>query len=420
MSDTNTAGAERTRASEILALGRLHAQAELAEQAVRDGASLEQFRALLLDKLSTSSTSVSPGIDWSRREAKQYSILRAIKALLDPREGARQAGFEIEVSRTLAQQRGREPQGLLVPWNLPMMQRDLTTSIATGTSKAGYTVATDLIGLIDVLRNKLVLPDLGVTQLVGLQGNVALPRKTVGASSYWVAENSAPTEGSMTFDQVTLTPKTCAAFVDFSRRFALQSTVDAEALVRDDLASSAAQAIEAAFFGSTVTNGPTGIRGLSGIGSVAIGTNGGAPTWTSIVNLQKEVNVDNAAGARMAYCSNDKVRAKLMLTPKQSSGVEGNFILGENADTLAGRKFVTTQSVPSNLTKGSSTSVCSAIFYGDWSQMVWGLWGPAAEILVDPYTGSSAGTVRVVCFTDTDFACRHVEALAAVLDVTTT
>ncbi|MDQ5880828.1 MAG: hypothetical protein QG616_658, partial [Pseudomonadota bacterium] len=48
------------------------------------------------------------------------------------------------------------------------------------------------------------------------------------------------------------------------------------------------------------------------------------------------------------------------------------------------------------------------------------LWGNAFDILVDPYTGSSAGTVRVACFTETDFGVRHPESFAVTVDVTTT
>ena len=72
-------------------------------------------------------------------------------------------------------------------------------------------VGTDLLpgSFVDVLRNRSVVRDAGATLLDGLVGNVAVPKKTGGASVYWVAEGSAPTESEATFGQVALSPKTC-------------------------------------------------------------------------------------------------------------------------------------------------------------------------------------------------------------------
>jgi len=415
---TENASAERTRATEILALGKMHRQAELAEAAVSEGASLDQFRTLLLSKISTAQPSVN-GLDWSPREAQRYNIVNAIRAQLDPKAAARDCGFELEASRALERTMGKPAQGVYVPWNAPMQKRDITTSTTTGTPKGGYLVPTDMIGLIDVLRAKLIMPAIGVTVLQGLSGNVALPRKTTSVTSYWVAENVAPTEGTMAFDQVALTPKTMAAYVDFSRRFLLQSSVDATQLVQDDLAASMAHAIEVAFFGSTNTSGPTGVRGVTGLGSVAGGTNGLALSWGNIVALIRAPLVANTAGARLAFVTNEKVRAKLMTTLKTTADTASNFIIGDNGASLAGYPFFTSNAISSTLVKGSSGSTCSAMFFGDWSEMVHAIWGGACDLLVDPYTGSSAGTVRVTAFTDQDFGCRQPAALAACLDILT-
>ncbi len=113
------------------------------------------------------------------------------------------------------------------------------------------------------------------------------------------------------------------------------------------------------------------------------------------------------------------MKAKLAQTPKQSSGVEGNFLLGPPWNELYGYPFVVSNQVPSNLTKGSSSGVCSAMFFGVWSNLLIGQWS-GIDLLVDPYTGSSAGTVRVTAFADVDVAVRYAEAFAACLDLTTT
>ena len=74
--------------------------------------------------------------------------------------------------------------------------------------------------------------------------------------------------------------------------------------------------------------------------------------------------------------------------------------------------------VPSNLVKNASGAVCSAIVFGNWSDLVIGQWG-ALDILVDPYTGGTAGTVRVRVLQDVDTVVRHAESFAGILDALT-
>lgn len=413
---TDTAMTERDRVREILAIGRLHNCIDDAERAISEGQPLEQFRSAVLKNLSAARRPFSIVPELSRREQNRYSVLRAVRALADPRNHMKDAGFEAEVSRTLAQVSGREARGFMVPLDL-LAKRDLTTSIASGTAKSGYTVGTDLLAseFIDVLRNASVCAAAGARVMPGLVGNVTIPRRTAAVTTEWVAEGSAASEGSNTFDQVTLTPKTCTAWLDVTRRLMLQSTPAADDLVRDDLMQSILGAVDAAALGGAITNGPTGLRGTSGIGSVALGTNGGAPTWAMVVGLMREVAVDNALTGSLAFVTNEKVRAKLAQTPKQASGVEGNFILND-PNQLFGYRFLTTNAVSSTLTKGSSTSVCSAMYFGSWSDLLIGLWS-GVDLIVDPYSQSTTGTVRLVAFQDADIAVRHPESFAACLDI---
>jgi hypothetical protein len=57
--------------------------------------------------------------------------------------------------------------------------------------------------------------------------------------------------------------------------------------------------------------------------------------------------------------------------------------------------------------------------FGNFSDLVIGMWG-TLDLLVDPYTGSSAGTVRVVTLQDVDVAIRNVESFATMVDALTT
>lgn len=389
---------------------------EMAEKAISDGQPVEAFRAQLIGHLEKTRVVPTADLGMSEREVQQFSFTRAINALSNPTDHRAQkaAAFEYEASRAACEKMGRETRGILVPADV--LKRDLSVGTTTA---GGHTVQTDLMSqsFIDLLRNRAYMMQMG-TVMGGLNGNVAIPRQTGGATAYWVAEAGAPTESQQAFDQVTLTPKTLGAFTDFSRKLMIQSSIDVEAFVRRDLATVLAIEIDrAALHGSGSSNQPTGIAATAGIGSVAGGTNGLAPTWAHIVGLETEVAVDNADIGSLAYVTNAKVRGKLKGTEKASS--TGMFVWGDNSTPLNGYNAVVTNQVSSALTKGSSSGVCSAIFFGNWADLVIGMWG-GLDLLVDPYTASTTGSVRVVAMQDIDIAVRHPESFAAMLDALTT
>lgn len=354
-------------------------------------------------------------VGMGRRDVQRYSLVRAIRAAMT--NYWRGAELEREASEATAQRLGRQPQGsFFVPADW-LESRDLLVGTA---SAGGNTVATDLLAqnFIDLLRNRMIVREAGATMLTGLVGNVAIPRQSGGATAYWVAENTAATESGQTFDQVAMSPKTVGAFTDISRKLLLQSSIDVESLVRMDLATVLALAIDlASLHGSGSSNQPTGIAATSGIGSVAGGTNGAAPTLAHLISLETEVAQDNADMGRLGYITNTKVRGKLKSTAMVAS-TDSRMVWQEGAMPLNGYRGLITNQVRSDLDKGSATGVCSALFFGNWADLIVGMWG-GLDILVDPYTGGTAGTVRVVALQDVDVAVRHPQSFAAMLDALT-
>lgn len=404
------------RVSDIIALGEMHAARggeKLAAEALRSGKSTEQFRAELLEHLSR-----QPGptaeIGMDAKEARQFSFMRAINALANPgdRKAQEAASFEREASDAFAARIGKSAQGFYVP--VEVQKRDLTVGTATA---GGHLVATDLSQtFIDMLRNRMQVMGMGAQMLTGLVGNLAIPRQTGGATAYWVAESGAPTESAQAFDQVTMSPKTVGAFTDISRKLLLQSSVDVEGLVRSDLATVLALAIDlAAINGTGANNQPTGILNTSGIGDVAGGTNGLAPTWAHLVELETDVAVANADVGSLGYLTNAKVRGKLKQTFTNSTYGELPVWAG---DMVNGYRAAVSNQVASNLTKGTSSGVCSAILFGNWADLIIGQWG-SLDLMVDPYSGSTSGTVRVVALQDVDIAIRNAVSFSAMKDALT-
>lgn len=406
---------QRNHAAEITKIAAsIPGGAEMAMSAIQRGLTVEQFQREAIEKLASKPVPTAD-IGMDKKEVKRYSLMRAINALANPTDvnAQRAAAFEREVSDAVAQKLGKQARGFLVPFEV--QQRDLVVGTPTA---GGNLVATDLLAgsFIEVLRNAMVLPGLGTQMLTGLVGNVAIPKQTGAATAYWVAESNAPTESQQTIGQVTMSPKTVGAYTEISRKLLLQSSIDVESMVQTDLAAVLGLAIQqAAISGTGTSNQPAGLLTLI-TPSVAGGTDGAAPTWAHIVELESDVAVANALVENMAYLTNAKVRGKLKTTSKVSGQ---NGFVWESGDTpLNGYRAAVTNAVPSNLTKGLGTNL-SAIIFGNFRDLVIGMWG-GLDLMVDPYTGSTAGTVRVVALQDVDVAVRYTESFATMVDAVTT
>jgi len=413
---------EHKRAADIIAIGEKYSLQSLASDAVRSGMPVGEFQAKAIEALS-SRAKPTADIGLTEREARRFSMVRAIAALAatgaESRKAREAAAFEIECSQAVADKIGREARGVFVPNEV--QKRDLVVGTTTA---GGHLVSTDLLAssFIDLLRNRMSVMRAGAQMLTGLQGNIAIPRMTGAATAYWVTEGNAPTESQQAFDQVTMSPKTVGAFTDLSRKLLLQSSVDVEGLVRRDLATVLGLEIDrVALNGSGSAPQPRGVLQTSGIGAVVGGTNGLAPTWAHIVELWSDVAAANADFGTTAFVTNSKVIGKLMTTEKATGTAQfvcPGFPDASGVTSIAGARAVVSNQVPSNLTKGTSSGVCSAIAFGNWADLIVGMWG-VLDLMVDPYSNSTSGTVRVVALQDVDVAVRHAESFAAMLDALT-
>jgi HK97 family phage major capsid protein len=359
----------------------------------------------------------NPNIGMSDGEVQRYSIIRAIRAAAD--NDWRNAGLEREASEAVTKLAGKAPHSFYLPHDVAAARSEQRDLLKGTTTAGGFTVATELDAgsFIDMLRNKMVVRAAGATVLDGLVGDFTIPRQSAGGTAYWVAENVAPTESQQTFEQVALSPRTVGAYTDISRKLLLQSSIDVEALVRSDLATIIAiEADRVALHGSGAGSQATGIDHTTGIGApVDYSTIGLAPTLAHIVALETAVSVANADIGKLAYITNSKVRGKLKSTLVTATYGD-RMVWNDGATPLNGYNAFVSNQVSSTLTAGSSSGVCSAVFFGNWGDLLIGMWG-SLDVLVDPYTGGTAGTVRVILFQDMDVGVRHPLSFAALLGV---
>jgi HK97 family phage major capsid protein/HK97 family phage prohead protease len=390
--------AKAKEAADMIALGQRTKNIELAQEFIANSRSLDELRTALLEKMGVQEKPINAKdaeIGMSSKERREYSFVRAINALAHPnsQEAQRAAGFELEVSRAAQEKSGKEARGILIPADvLGFGRRDLTVGSASG---GGDLVATDLMSdsFIDLLRKALVLQTAGANVMTGLQGMVAIPRQSGGATTYHVAESGAITESQLTVDQVTMQPRTIGALTDYSRRLLLQSSIDIENLVRRDLAQQIAIEVENQAINGTGTGSyPLGFLNVTGIN-----TESGYTTFADYVNAEAALSTDNALMGTLGYLMNSALRGTLKTTEK-ASGTNGIFVY-EADNTINGYSAYVSNSMPNN----------TAVF-ANFSDIMIGFWS-GLDIMVDPYTGSASGTVRVVAMQDYDVAIRHPESI---------
>ena len=394
--------AERTLGKDAVALAR---------EAISDGKSVDEFRAALLEKMNARAAEQRSPIGLTDKEAGSFSFLRLMAHLANPADaGLREAAaFELEVCRATAQRLGRKAKGALVPTDV--LSRALTT---TG---AASTIQTDVLAqsFIDLLRNRMVVRQLGATVLGGLQGNISVPRQSGGATAQWVAEGVAPTQSTQTFDSVTLSPKGVAAETQVTTQTLIQSSIDMEAMIRTDLATVMALAIDLGCInGSGAAGEPLGILNTPGIGSVTVG---GAALSNAdpLIDLEAAVANANADVGSLSYLTNSHVVAQL----KKLKTTTGEYIFNNGSDEgpnfvgdVNGYGVARSNQVPNNLGAGTNQS---ALLFGNWSDLMIGEWG-ALDLQVDPYTGG-VGNVKIKALQFVDCAVRHPESFAAITDI---
>jgi len=425
---------ERSRITNISALGAQHGCEDLATTLVESGASIDEARAAVLERIGAKPVETVSQVDMTQEKNIDYKLTTGIRAALTGDWSSKEAGYVRELSQEVERSGVKKTteRSFLVPYTA-LTKR--ATYVTSGATTGGNLVATDLMAddFIEALRNSSVMMSLGVKALPGLVGDVAIPRRSGVAATYYLSsETTAITQAESTFDQVTLSPKNLAALSKYSRQTLLQGTPGIEELIRTDLTDGLNTAVDLGILSGSGSSGqPTGILNTSGIGSVAIGTNGGAITIETLVNLEEQVLIDNGnVSDNMAYVTNAKVLAELKkLRAGGSASGDGSFLFntdisgigrGPTPGAVNGYPLAVTNQAPSNLTKGSSSSVCSAVLIGDFSQCTVGFYGAGLEITVgedaDDFSKALTSVRGIISY---DVAVRHAESFAACLDVTT-
>lgn len=295
---------------------------------------------------------------------------------------------------------------------IPLPMGALQRAITVGGNGSNW-IETLNGGFVEALRDKLSMVGLGAQFIGNLTGDIQLPVIVGGTASFATETGNSPDSGADT-EKVDMSPKRCTATTAVSVQFMKQTSPDAARIFSNDLMQAIASAINKAAVQGGGGNEPTGILNTTGIGSVAIGTNGGAPSWKNIVDLEAAVAVENAEEGALGYLTNPKARAKLKTTAIDAGS--GRFIWGLD-NTVNGYRATSSNHVPSDLTKGTGTDL-SAIIYGNFNDVVIGQWG-VMDLIVDPYALKKQGQIEITANVYVDSVVRRPKSFAAIKDAVT-
>lgn len=358
----------------------------------------------------------APGVNTgiSERELKDFSGFKLMRGLRLMSEGKALDGVEADVHAYAveeARKSGISIQGFAVPAEISKRGQTSTGQTSAAGDQGGLTVQTEVNGLIEALWDKSFLSEVGATRLNGLVGNQKFPVQSSKPPASERTEIEELSDTEILFDDVDMAPTRRGVTIPVSKLLMIQSSIDIERFVQNQIRMALdyklnVDAITALLAAITAPNGNL----------LALGTNGVAPTYADIVALETLVSVANA-DKNLKYLTNSKVRGKLKLTQKFSS-TNGDPVW-EKGNEMNGYGAVVSNIVPSNLTKGTASGVCSAIVLGNFSDCYVGMWG-GIDFVVDPFTLAKKHSVQITANMFWDVEAARTASFAGIKDALTT
>lgn len=347
-----------------------------------------------------------------QKELKRFCLAKFIREAA----AGRLTGFEAEMNEEADKEMraaGQTLAGAGIPTILLGLRTFDNNNITTATEGKEFAAITEW-SYIEALRDAMLGARLGVRYIPGMQGNARIV-KGGGVTASWLAEEAAASKVKENFGTIDMTPHRLQILGGYTYDLLKQSALPVERILWDELIRAHAQALDAAIFNGSGSSGqPTGVLNTEGIGSVAGGTNGAAISFANLVKLETEVGNANGLFGRLAYVTNSKVAGAAKSTP-QVDGFPRYIMEGGRAN---GFDVHVTNAIPSNLTKGSASGVCSAAIFGNWEEVLVPQWG-GLDMIVDPLSQKGKGVVELCAIAYHDVCVRRPACFAAIKDIKT-
>lgn len=305
-------------------------------------------------------------INSRKKMNKEFRLIKAINDIANNRNLDNVSSAVVNAGADEMRKAGLSFGGQI---QLPVEKRDVVTVENEGED----VVVTDFTNILEPLRAKNVLVAAGARYLTGLVGDVQVP--IMGASNVtWEGETAAAKDGAPSFDHLKLQPKRLTAYVDVSKQFLVQDSLDAEALIRQDIVNAINSKLEATILGSSAGTAtqPEGIfYSESALTEIS--------DFAGVCELEADVEDANVMG-ECKYVMSNKAKAAFRNMAKSTKSTQ---LVMENG-AIDGTPVLNTSHV-----EGKNVA------YGDFSNLAIGQWG-AIDLTVDPFSQATNGKVRLV------------------------
>lgn len=326
----------------------------------------DELRKLDVTVSSEDKTEEITNINSRKKMNKEFRLIKAINDIANNRNLDNVSSAVVNAGADEMRKAGLSFGGQI---QLPVEKRDVVTVENEGED----VVVTDFTNILEPLRAKNVLVAAGARYLTGLVGDVQVP--IMGASNVtWEGETAAAKDGAPTFDHLKLQPKRLTAYVDVSKQFLVQDSLDAEALIRQDIVNAINSKLEATILGSSAGTAtqPEGIfYSESALTEIS--------DFAGVCDLEADVEDANVMG-ECKYVMSNKAKAAFRNMAKSTKSTQ---LVMENG-AIDGTPVLNTSHV-----EGKNVA------YGDFSNLAIGQWG-AIDLTVDPFSQATNGKVRLV------------------------
>lgn len=345
-----------------------------------------------------------------KKEVKRFSLAKFIREAA----AGNLSGFELEMSQEAEKElraAGQALSGVGIPTIILGCRTFDNNNITTATEGKEFAAITEW-SYIDALRDAMLGAQLGVRYIPGMQGNARIV-KGGGVTAAWYAEEAAASKTKESFGTVDMTPHRLQILGGYTYDLLKQSALPVERILWDELIRAHAQALDAAIFNGSGNDGqPTGVLATSGIGDVAGGENGAAITYANVVKLETAVGNANGLFGRLSYVTNSKVSGSMKSTAQVANFPR--YIMEEGRAN--GFDVHVSNAIPSNLTKGSASGICSAMIFGNWEEVLVPQWG-GLDMIIDPLSQKAKGVVEMCAIAYHDVCVRRPGCFAAIKDI---
>ena len=266
---------------------------------------------------------------------------------------------------------------------------EITKRAYTVSDNGDAVVETDIFDIMKPLYDKNVLVSAGAKFMTGLDGDVQIP--VMGANTAtWEGETAEVAESNGGFTQVKLSPKRLAVRIPISLKLLAQDSIGVENAIREDIVNAINVKIESTILGAGAgdTNTPAGIFNDVSKNTIA--------DFADVAEIEAEVEANKVFG-EMKYIVSPKAKAALRSMIKGTAGV--GMVMENGA--IDGTEAISTGHV-----------AAGDLVYGDFSNLVIGVWEDMTIDLVRDSAYLAKGQVCLICNMYVDAKVARKEAFA--------